>query len=493
MKLNYASARVLQVLALCCANLLSIETTFAKVFVDPSLEAWSVARSKQSNLGEDSRRVIVFLKPGRFMDHTGLSISNAIAEEQAFVSSALQMKAAELAAIVRDRRPSTLWSSNAVVLNLSKRGLEALRERAEIEAIVENRAITLDDPVVRGIENKTDEAQLTYGLQVIHAKEAWDAGYTGKGIVVGVIDTGVDSDHPDLKDKVILRKDFTPDNDNRDYHGHGTHVSGTIAGGRESGKAIGVAPDAKIIMAKVFNAQGGATLEGLLKAMEWMLNPDGDPNTADAPRLVSNSWGSGSQFSYGFRNAVRAWKRFNIIPVFAAGNSGSMMFTVNAPGSYPFSFAVGAIDENLNITSFSSRGPTLWWKSWHPQFVTKPNIAAPGLNVYSSISADSSYAKSQKIEGRWVTMSGTSMATPHISGISALILQANPKLTEEEVQSILVSTTLDRGAKQMNNRFGNGIAQADKAVEKAKVWQTNSNSHSFFRDRDPSQWEWDTP
>lgn len=494
MKLNHASARILRVLALFSTFQLITTSLSAKVFVDPTLEAWSITKSKSNSLTTDERRVLVFLKPGRFHDHTGLNLAGAIAEERAMVSTDLQMKAAEFGAIVKDRKPRSLWASNAVALNVGKAGLKALERRDEVEAIIENRIITLDDPVIQNLKNTTDESKLTYGLQVIHAKEVWDKGVTGKGVIIGVIDTGVDSTHPDLKDKIVRQKDFTSDNDNKDYHGHGTHVSGTIAGGNASGVSIGVAPDARIIMGKVFNSQGGATLEGLLRAMEWMLDPDGDANTADAPRLVSNSWGSGSQFTYGFRNVIRSWKRFNIVPNFAAGNAGSMPFSVNAPGSYPFSFAIGAIDEHLSITSFSSRGPTLWWKVWHPQFVTKPNISAPGLNVLSAISADAGFGKDERFAEKWVQMSGTSMATPHIAGVVALMLQANPNLTEEQIQEILSTTALDRGSKGMNNRFGNGIVQADKAVEKAKTWTTQTpNSHLFFRDRDPSQWEWDTP
>lgn len=464
-------------------------TVSAKVFTDPTLEAWSISKTNQQAIGADVKSVIVYLKPGSFINHSGMSLAGAIATERAIAGTALQMKAAELGAVVRDRKPKFLWASNAVVLTTDKQGLKALKKQVDIEAIVEDRIITLDDPVVKNVANKTDESKMTYGLQLIHAKEAWNLGYTGKGVTIGIIDTGVEATHPDLLGKVILQKDFTADNDNRDYIGHGTHVAGTIAGGNASGVAIGVAPDTKVIMAKVFDSRGGASLSVLLKAMEWMLDPDGNPDTADAPRLVSNSWGAGTQFTYGFRNIIRSWKRFNIFPNFAAGNSGDWMFTVNAPASYPFSYAVGAVDEKMDITSFSSRGPGLWWKVWHPQFVTKPNIAAPGFNVLSAIAEGS--ALNEHAE-KWVKLSGTSMATPHIAGVVALALQANPNLGEEDLEKILSTSTLDRGSEGMNNRYGNGIIQADKAVEKAKTWVT-TNTHSFFRDRDPSQWEWDTP
>ncbi|MDB5036499.1 MAG: hypothetical protein JWQ35_27 [Bacteriovoracaceae bacterium] len=460
-------------------------------FIDPKLESWiseteSAANPNQFADAETPKQeVIVYLKMPSYHDHSGLAPAQALVEETTFTRSFLRERSKELITMLplQENRVDYLWSSNAMIVQVDRTALKKLRRDPNVEGIIYNRIVSLDEPKnLQGghHENKANESKMTYGLQAIHADAAWNQGITGEGVVIGVIDTGVDETHPDLKGKILLKKDFTKENNNLDGDGHGTHVCGTIVGGDASGTQIGVAPGAKIIMAKALDSKGEATLGTLLKAMEWMLDPDGDPSTNDAPRLVSNSWGTSIQFIYGFRNVIRSWRRFGIFPNFAAGNSGPIYLSVNAPGSYPFAFAVGAIDEDSNITSFSSRGPTIWWKGWHPILVRKPEIAAPGLYVKSSIP-----------NGQWDTMSGTSMATPHIAGVAALAFQANPNLTTEALMEILETTGLDRSNKGGDNRYGHGVVQVDKVIERAKAWQVSAPSS--FQDKDPSQWEWDTP
>ncbi len=451
-------------------------------FVDPQLNAWLAISAQGQSLAKPKQDVVVYLKAPAYKDRSGLTRAQALFEEQSFSESYLRDASKEIVTLLplQNKRIDYLWSSNAMIVQVDRDGLRRLSRHPLVDGIISDYIITLDDPKTDDSSTKTDETKTTYGLQLIHASKAWDQGITGRGVTIGIIDSGIDDTHPDLKDKVILKKDFTEENNNVDGHGHGTHVAGTIAGGNASGTAIGVAPEAKLIVAKGLNKKGGGSLAGLLKAMEFMLNPDGDPQTNDAPKLVSNSWGASSQFTYGFRNIIRTWRRFGIFPNFAAGNSGPIPFSANAPGSYPFSFAVGAVDEDGKATSFSSRGPTIWWKSFFPIFVTKPEIAAPGLNVKSSMPG-----------GSWRTMSGTSMATPHIAGVAALALQVNPSLTVEQLTEVLKSSGLDRGRKGKDNRYGNGIVQVDQVIEKATQW--HSGTSLYFLDKDPSSWEWDTP
>ncbi len=455
-----------------------------KTFLDPRLEAWNQIPESSLGIADQTKTVIVFVKQPQFQDRSGMPLGIAKQSEKQFITDYVTEIAND--ALVGTQfavkgKLDVLWSSQAFVTLVDRATLARLSANPNIEGIVENIVIQLEQPIASTNSVKTDESKQTYGLQKIKAQSAWDQGLTGKGVIVGVIDTGIDESHPDLEGKVILNKDFTKDGNTTDHHGHGTHVSGTIAGGSASGKSIGVAPEAQIMMAKVFDKKGGATMEGLLKAMEWFLDPDGDPNTNDSPRVVSNSWGSNSQFSYGFRNVIRSWRRFGIFPNFAAGNSG-FFFSINAPGAYPFSYAIGAVDENQKVTSFSSRGPTIWWESkWYPQFIKKPDVSAPGLDVYSSMPG-----------GKWQRMSGTSMATPHVAGVIALMLQANPDLTVEDMQEILDTTAKDLGSNGKDNRYGHGIVQVDQVVERAKSWQ-RTKYVSFFQDKDPNQWGWDTP
>lgn len=468
------------------ASLLISSHQVQGAFIDSRLESWLSEPVSSQQALDDQKEIVIFLKARPFQDRSQPNLAQAIDTESHFVRAYLREKAAEMIQLVVDakQRPEYLWSSNAVVLKADREGLKKLAKLPLVDALLSNYTIQLDDSEKTANNEddpiKTDESKYTYGLQVVKAPQAWEQGITGEGVVIGVVDSGVDETHPDLVGKVLLKKDFSEDADNIDGNGHGTHVCGTIAGGNASGSAIGVAPGAKLIVAKGLSAKGSGSLAGLLKAMEFMLDPDGNPTTQDAPRLVSNSWGASTQFIYGFKNIIKTWRRFGIVPNFAAGNSGPTPFSANSPGSYPFSLAVGAVDENLNATSFSSRGPVVWWKVAFPIFVKKPDVAAPGFKVKSSLPG-----------GSYARYSGTSMATPHMAGVAALAFQANPKLSVDGLLDILKSTGLDRGKKGKDNVYGYGIIQADKIIEKARAWQ--ANSASYFQDKDPSQWEWDTP
>lgn len=147
--------------------------------------------------------------------------------------------------------------------------MRALKNDPRVEAVILNKKLSLDKPIQSKQEVKVDESQFTYGLQLMNVPEAWKLGVKGKGVRVGIIDSGIDENHPELQGKVLLSKDFTKDGHTHDRNGHGTHVAGTIAGGNKSGPHIGVAPDAKLIIAKVFNDKGSTDMATLLAAMGW--------------------------------------------------------------------------------------------------------------------------------------------------------------------------------------------------------------------------------
>jgi len=356
---------------------------------------------------------------------------------------------------------SVLWGINGFIAELSSDQVKSLRKSPLVKAVRPNKRIQLD-PLDESPAPPAPDPY-TYGLQLsnVVALRAEHPEFTGKGVVVGVIDSGVDATHPDIAGKVAKWKDFTPaaKPDPYDDNSHGTHVTGTILGGNASGTAIGVAPEATVISAKIFDKDGYAYEEGILQAMQWMLDPDDDPSTNDSPAVVSNSWG-GTQDSMILKDdpyvkMIDSWIAAGIFPSFAAGNSGSQPYTVGVPGGIPAAFAVGAVDSTGLIAYFSSRGPIRWQYDAQSPIIDyrKPEVAAPGVKVYSSVPG-----------GAYASYSGTSMATPHVSGIVALIKQANPALTPNEIRAIIMMTAVPKGSP---NAYGSGLIDAKAAVLKA--------------------------
>ncbi len=365
------------------------------------------------------------------------------------------MTGAESAGI--QMRVTPLWVTNSMVIEIPAHSVRFLQNFSDIAALIANRDLIRLNPLERAQVSETvrTESQFTHGLRSLQIPEL-NAQYpqlTGRGVNIGIIDSGIDAHHPDLAGKVIAFQDFwdVPRQAPYDDGGHGTHVAGTIAGGSASGIQIGVAPEASLTVAKIFGPRGGAKLDAILKAMDWMADPDGNPNTNDAPALVSNSWGGG--YTSGQINpiddvlcrAVDNWVKLGILPIFAAGNDGPAATTVGLPGACPSAFTVGATDINNTVASFSSRGPALW------RFadVVKPDVSAPGVDVRSATPG-----------GTYRVWSGTSMATPHVAGLAALVYQVNPGANIELVRSAILSGVESLGMVGQNNDYGFGKVNA---------------------------------
>ena len=288
------------------------------------------------------------------------------------------------------------------------------------------------------------EENSNWGFDKINVKKMWEQGFTGKNVIVANIDTGVRYTHERLYNNYRGTKMGTNDynwldpyyNDKTptDTNGHGTHVMGTT---------IEVAKDAQWIASRGCGKFSCTTRE-LLESAEFLLCPtklDGtNPNCEFRPHIINNSWGGGQGDDW-FDDVIRNWLRVGIIPVFAAGNSGPNCGTINSPSDSSVNiFSVCATDINDNIASFSSRGPT------KNGVRNKPDICAPGVNIYSSwIDSDKSYK----------TISGTSMATPHISGVIALLLEKDMSLRYDfpRLQS-LVYSMVTTDLKETNNDCG---------------------------------------
>ena len=348
-------------------------------------------------------------------------------------------------------RVESLWINNSMILTASPKLIRTLFDREDLERIDLNETLHLFDPIEASPSKPFDESHATYGLKKINAMKVWnELGITGEGVVVGILDSGVDSNHEALTGRVLKTKDFVTDyedNAPNDGHGHGTHCSGTIGGSNAGGKHIGVAPGVKFIMGKIFGDTGSTTTASILSGMQWITDPDNDPQTNDFPRVISNSWGGPMGRRY--QEIINTWRAIGIIPVFAAGNSGPRPKTVGAPGGYKEVISIGATDAQDEIANFSSRGPV----EFDGDLYIKPDLSAPGVNVYSA-----------KPGGGYQNMSGTSMATPHIAGVVALMLQADPQIGAEKVREILQDTSLDLGHEGLDADYGAGRVDAFKAV-----------------------------
>ena len=215
-----------------------------------------------------------------------------------------------------------------------------------------------------------------------------------------------------------------------------------------------------MLVAKAFAANGTASSSNLLAAGQWLSDPDGDPGTADQPAVINDSWGGSAANDPWFRQMVRRWVALGIAPVFAAGNAGPAAGTVGSPADYPESIAVGAMDQSGAVATFSSVGPGVWTDPDHTgppagTVLVKPNLVAPGASILSLVGTS------------YQAWSGTSMAAPHVSGVIALMHQANPGLSVAQVASLLQSSARDVPAPGPDPLSGYGMVDAPAAVAAA--------------------------
>ncbi len=289
------------------------------------------------------------------------------------------------------------------------------------------------------------QATITQNIDRVGADDVWKSTdtsgvfVTGEGIVVAVIDTGIDYTHPDLGGglgpayKVIGGYDFiNGDSDPMDDNGHGTHVAGVVAA---DGDIPGVAPSAKLLAYKVLGADGSGSMSYVISAIDAALDPNGDGYTGDHADIISMSLGGAGDSDDPVCLAVEEAISLGVVVVIAAGNEGPSLGTVASPGLTEDAITVGAVDGNGLVANFSSRGPV-------EGLLMKPEISAPGVQIVSTVPySGTRYCSSTG----YMAMSGTSMATPHVSGAAALILQSHPDWTPQMVKSALVSGSEDRG------------------------------------------------
>jgi serine protease AprX len=330
---------------------------------------------------------------------------------------------------------TSLGMVDAVAATVTTSELWALAGDADV-------AFVALDPVMvsSGKEDDFSSLRTTYPRSV-NAVPAWQQGVTGDNVTVAVIDSGLTT-HKDLQGAVVGAFDLsTTAYGTNDENGHGTYVAGIIAG--DSKKYSGIAPDANILSLKVSGREGSALASDVIVALQWVV----DHKSAYDIRVVNLSMNSSIADSYRedpLAAAVeQAWNH-GVVVVTSAGNYGSDPFAVDhAPANDPYVITVGALDDkgtnklrDDSVAAWSSRGVTV-------DGYAKPEVVAPGVDIVSTLAEHSSFASNpavQKVEGKYVELSGTSASAAVVSGAVALILDQQPWLTPDQVKARLVDT-----------------------------------------------------
>lgn len=344
-------------------------------------------------------------------------------------------------------RVRSLWAVNSIAARVPTDLITTLARLPGVESV------RLDAAVSAPVTPYTTQGTVGWNIGAIGADALWTAGVTGQGVVVGVMDSGVDIYHQDLSTRWRGGSNswFDPHGEHAtpyDALGHGTQTTGVIIGGDTGGVAIGVAPGAQWVAAKIFNDAGVSTLSAIHEAFQWMLDPDGDPNVDDAPDVVNASWGlldSVGSCNQEFRDDILLLKAADIAVTFSAGNDGPNSDTSLSPANYPESPATGAVDETGGVALFSSRGPSACDGG------TYPELAAPGTNIQTS---DLTYWGI--FPDAYITVSGTSFAAAHLAGAMALLRSANPNATVAELEAALQQSAVDLGTAGPDNDTGWG-------------------------------------
>ena len=362
------------------------------------------------------------------------------------------------------------WIMNAIIVRGEVETLRSLAARADVASLEMCYDVEPVQPVSVGTDplNTTGSKDaVTPHLEAINVPQVWsEFGLDGSGVVVGIIDDGVDGDHEAYGDR--WRGHFAPPEEcwldvantgspvpvNLPYV-HGTHVMGTITGSGD-GTAFGVAPEALWIATNAIRVAGGDPYQMVWDSFEFMADPDGDPSTsADLPDVVNNSWQIHTGCELYFQTVIANCEAAGVALVFIAGNDGPGSMTIVSPASYAFtptsSFSVGAVhaEAPYPLADFSSRGPS----ACGGPYEIKPEVTAPGVDVYSAQPGDT-----------YALMSGTSMAGPHVSGVMALMRDADPDLDVVTMKEVLMSTAVDLGEEGEDNMYGHGLIDAYAAV-----------------------------
>ena len=388
----------------------------------------------------------------------------------------------------------SLWSANALYFCATKQAILDLSERADIECI----SLNQQRPCIPLIESATvvpASREITPNITQVNADQVWALGYTGQGVVVGVVDSGVNYNHQDLADHLWDGGEAFPhhgydivnnDDDPMDDKGHGTHVAGIVCGDGTSGSQTGVAPDATLMCVKTTAADGFGGAVNIAGGMEWAVE-----HGCDLINLSQGMAGAGTAEKEIFRRTCEAILDAGIVALVCAGNEGLSILqlaypipnNVRVPASCPPPYldpdqmvnpgglscvvAVGAVDYNDAAADFTSQGPVTWKDTRFDDYaydpgigLIRPDVCAPGVSIKS--------LDYQNTSG-YTYYDGTSQATPCVAGIVALMLSKNPELTPAQICQILEETSV-RLTPTKSNVTGVGRVDALAAVNAVPDW-----------------------
>ena len=400
--------------------------------------------------------------------------------------------------------PTVLWMANALYFDATKAAIQDLARRNDIEMM----GYAMEYNWIPDGEEATPASatrEITPNVTQVQADQVWALGYTGEGVVVAVIDTGVNYNHVDVADHLWDGGVEFPhhgydvkngDNDPMDDHGHGSHCSGTVLGDGTAGSQTGMAPNATLMCVKCLDSSGNGGAQSISEGIQWAVEHGCDlfsmslglPNSTIPDRTL-------------LRLTCEAALDAGVVAAIAAGNEGNSQYmypipnNVRVPGSCPppymdevqgenpgdltCSVCVGAVDYNDNAAYFTSRGPVTWQNTefgdypYNPGIgLIRPDVCAPGVDIKSL---------NYETNTGYTTMSGTSMATPCVAGCMALMLSKDINLSPADVCRILEETAVPL-AEGKSNTYGFGRVNVFAAVE---AIQLGAIKYSAFAINDP--------
>lgn len=380
------------------------------------------------------------------------------AKNEAFMQSFMAKKVKKKG----EKKMRKLWIINGYSISATPSAIKELAQQPEVMEV------RLDAPVPLAIDTGAAAAASQWNLSMLGADVLWGQGYEGQGIVVASMDTGVDINHSELAGNWrggtnswldIHGENPLPHDSAGDFSGHGTETMGIMVGQNLGSTAIGMAPQAEWIAVKLWDNAGNPPLYSEIHAgFQWLVDPDNDPLTDDAPDIVNNSWGLTETVGTcmtEFQTDILLLKDMDISVVFSAGNEGGPSSSMS-PANNVGVFSVGAIDQNQLLLSVSSQGPSVCVGSG-----IYPTVVTPAVDFSTSTLTTGGLFPNNL---RTINPGSTSYAAPHVSGAIALLLSSNPNLTPDQIKVSLARSATDLGDPGGDSVYGYGVIHVPDAL-----------------------------